>query len=86
MGKSSVPQNAQESKAEAAVVALAERHGMTVSQVGTRVLYDLCNGVPDLATADRLTDLFWASQRLNGDGGDCDMIADQAPIGGEVLA
>ena len=63
-------------------MALAEKHGMTVEVLGTRIMYDLCSGVPDLATADRLTEMFWATQRING----CDMIADQAPIGGEVLA
>jgi hypothetical protein len=83
MGKSSVPQKAQERKAEETVKALAEKHGLTVEQVSTQILYDLCNGVPDLATADRLTELFWASERILN-GGDCDLIADQAP--GEVVA
>ena len=64
-------------QAERTVLALAEKHGMTVEALGTRLMYDLCNGVPDVATADRLTELFWASQRINGNG--CDMIADQVP-------
>jgi hypothetical protein len=77
MGKKSIAQNAQESKAEETVLALAERHGLTVGQVSTQIMYDLCNGVPDLATADRLTELFWASERILN--GNCDLIADQAP-------
>ena len=68
MGNGTIPQNERERKAEATVFALAERHGMTVDALGTRIMYDLCNGVPDLATADRLTDLFWATQRINGNG------------------
>jgi hypothetical protein len=77
MGKSSVPQNAQERKAEEMVLALAEKHGLTVEAMSTRLLWTLCSGVDSLALADELTELFWATQRINGNG--CDLIADQVP-------
>jgi len=53
---------------EREVLALAETHGLTIEQVGTRIMYDLLNGVPGLAEADHLMGLWDAYQRLRGNG------------------
>ena len=66
--------------AERTVWAVCQRHGCTLSQLESRLLYDLCAGVPDPVMATKLTILLHTVRRLKDEAHDLAVLAVEAEI------
>ena len=66
--------------AERTMWAVCQQHGCTLSQLESRLLYDLCAGVPDPVMAAKLTVLLHTVQRLKDEAHDLAVLAVETEI------